>query len=39
VPAEDLPTIIGYEFVRRELLEEALTHPSALNDERRRNKR
>ena len=39
MPAEDLPTIIGYEFVRRELLEEALTHPSALAAERRRDQR
>jgi len=28
--AEDLPYIIGYQFARRELFEEALTHPSAL---------
>jgi ribonuclease-3 len=27
---EDLPKIIGYEFACRELLQEALTHPSAL---------
>jgi ribonuclease III len=39
VPAEDLPKIIGYEFVRRELLQEALTHPSALAAERRRDRR
>jgi ribonuclease III len=37
VPVEDLPKIIGYEFVRRELLQEALTHPSALAAERRRD--
>ena len=39
MPAEDLPKIIGYEFVRRELLQEALTHPSALAAERRRDRR
>jgi len=39
VPAEDLAKIIGYEFVRRELLLEALTHPSALAAERRRDRR
>jgi ribonuclease III len=39
VPAEELPKIIGYEFVRRELLQEALTHPSALAAERRRDRR
>ncbi|HXO92160.1 MAG TPA: ribonuclease III [Stellaceae bacterium] len=37
--AEDLPKIIGYKFVRRELLQEALTHPSALAAERRRDRR
>lgn len=37
--AEDLAKIIGYEFVRRELLLEALTHPSALAAERRRDRR
>ncbi len=36
---EDLPKIIGYEFVCRELLQEALTHPSALAAERRRDRR
>jgi ribonuclease-3 len=35
VSAEDLPKIIGYEFARRELLQQALTHPSALVAERR----
>jgi len=35
VSAEDLQQIIGYEFARRELLQEALTHPSALVAERR----
>jgi ribonuclease III len=39
VSAEDLAKIIGYEFVRRELLLEALTHPSALAAERRRDRR
>ncbi len=39
MPAEDLAKIIGYEFVRRELLLEALTHPSALAAERRRDRR
>jgi ribonuclease-3 len=39
VSAEDLAKIIGYEFVRRELLQEALTHPSALAAERRRDRR
>ena len=37
--AEDLHHIIGYEFARRELLQEALTHPSALAVERRRERR
>jgi ribonuclease III len=37
--AEELPRIIGYEFARRELLEEALTHPSALVPEPRRRHR
>ena len=36
---EDLAKIIGYDFVRRELLQEALTHPSALAAERRRDRR
>jgi len=33
-----LPHIIGYEFARGELFEEALTHPSALSPERRRRR-
>ena len=37
--AEELPQVIGYEFARRELLEEALTHPSALVPESRRRHR
>ena len=37
--AEELPHIIGYECARRELFEEALTHPSALVRERRRRRR
>ena len=37
--AEALPHIIGYEFARRELFEEALTHPSAVGPERRRRRR
>src|SRR5205823_4593988 len=37
--AADLPKIIGYGFARRELLEEALTHPSALVAERRSRRR
>jgi ribonuclease III len=36
---EELPHIIGYEFARRELLDEALTHPSALAPEGRRRRR
>jgi ribonuclease III len=36
--AEELPDIIDYEFARRELLEEALTHPSALAPEPRRRR-
>ena len=36
--AEELPHIIGYEFGRRELLNEALTHPSSLASERRRRR-
>jgi len=39
VPAEDLAQFIGHEFARRELLQEALTHPSALVAERRRGRR
>lgn len=35
----NLPQIIGYEFVRHELFEEALTHPSSLVPERRRSRR
>src|SRR5215470_6652485 len=31
--------MIGYEFACRELLEEALTHPSALGPQRRRRRR
>ncbi len=37
--AADLAQIIGCEFVRPELLEEALTHPSALVPERQRSRR
>jgi len=37
--AEELPHIIGYEFARPELLQEALTHPSALVPEPRRRSR
>ena len=37
--AEELPHIIGYAFARRELCEEALTHPSALIPEGRRGRR
>jgi ribonuclease-3 len=39
VPAEDLPQSIGYRFTRPELLQEALTHPSAFGAERRRGRR
>ena len=39
LPAEELPRIIGYEFLRRELFEEALTHPSALPAQRRGRRR
>jgi len=35
VSAGDLPKTIGYGFARRELLQQALTHPSALVAERR----
>jgi len=35
VSAEDLQQVIGYAFARREVLQEALTHPSALGAERR----
>jgi ribonuclease-3 len=35
VPADDLARIIGYAFVRPKLLEEALTHPSASQPDRR----
>jgi len=37
--AQELPHTIGYEFNRHELLEEALTHPSALVPESRRRRR
>ena len=37
--AAELGKIIGHEFARRELLEEALTHPSVLVPERRRGRR
>jgi ribonuclease III len=36
--AADLAQTIGYEFVQPELVEEALTHPSALVPERRRSR-
>jgi len=35
----DLAAVLGYDFVRPELLAEALTHPSALVPERRRARR
>ena len=37
--AAELAQIIGYDFARPELFEEALTHPSALVPERRRGRR
>jgi ribonuclease-3 len=37
--AEELAQTIGYGFARTELLEEALTHPSALASDRRRGRR
>ena len=37
--AEDLQQVIGYRFARRELLQEALTHPSALVTERHSQRR
>ena len=37
--AEDLERVIGYGFARRELLQEALTHPSALVAEHRGQRR
>jgi ribonuclease III len=37
--AEDLARIVGHAFARPELLEEALTHPSALVSEHRRGRR
>jgi ribonuclease-3 len=37
--AQDLAQAIGYEFTRPELLDEALTHPSALASEHGRNRR
>jgi ribonuclease III len=37
--AEDLAPVIGYTFARLELLEEALTHPSALSPEYTRGRR
>jgi ribonuclease-3 len=39
VSAGDLQQVIGYEFPRLELLQEALTHPSALAAERRGQRR
>jgi ribonuclease-3 len=33
LPSEDLAPVIGYRFTRSELLDEALTHPSALTPE------
>jgi ribonuclease-3 len=39
LPAQDLAAAIGYVFNRPELLEEALTHPSALSGERRHGRR
>jgi ribonuclease III len=39
VSAEDLEQVIGYGFARRELLQEALTHPSALVAEHRGQRR
>jgi ribonuclease-3 len=39
VSAAELPKTIGYEFIRHELLQEALTHPSALVAERRGRRR
>jgi ribonuclease-3 len=39
LPEEDLAARIGHPFARPELLEEALTHPSALADERREGRR
>jgi len=39
VPGEDLPQFIGYGFARHALLQEALTHPSALGAERRPRRR
>jgi ribonuclease III len=37
--ASEFAQIIGYQFARGELLDEALTHPSALGSERRRGRR
>jgi len=37
--ADDLARVIGYEFARPELLDEALTHPSALGSEDGRGRR
>jgi ribonuclease-3 len=39
VPAQDLAAALGHAFARPELLEEALTHPSALSGERRQGRR